>query len=181
MTSEHHLSNLNFSNEFVEVTQFDLSVSDDQHQLLFEQFEHPQSTAAPQATDGGGKAETPSSVKAKENIETFSNDYVQRRNRNNIAVKKSREKSKQKGNTTVENIERLKVENVELEEKVDVLNKELSVLKKVFMDHARGFSGVGELPDLKQVEKILGHKLTDKLNTDTANNADEPSTSYNGR
>ena len=172
MTSEHHISDLNFSNELAEASHFDLPVAEDL--LLLQPLESVQDAVVPQSS-GGGKAEPPSSIKVKATIEA-SDDYLKRRTRNNIAVKKSREKSKQKGTATAENIDRLKVENVELEEKVDFLSKELSVLKKIFMDHARGFSGVGELPDLKQLEKILGHKLTDKIST-VSSSGDKPSTS----
>ena len=125
-------------------------------QLVQVEFQEP-------ATVGGGKAKTPSKVKSKANSAQSTKDYIKRRNRNNIAVKKSREKSKQKGATTLENIEKLKEENVLLEEKVEVLSKELTVLKKVFMDHAKGFGGGNaELPDMKQLEELLGHKLTEK-------------------
>ena len=146
--------------------------------VFVSQFKQPRDVEVAQSR-GGGKAEPPSRVKARKDIDGSSNDeYIKRRNRNNIAVKKSREKSKQKGEMTLENIERLKEENVKLEERVEVLSKELSVLKKVFMDHARGFSGAGsgaDLPDLKLLETLPGHKLTDK----SAGEADDqPSTSY---
>ena len=146
-------------------------------QLLDVQFKQPVN-AGKVSSPGGGKAPAPSKVKAKDDVDSASNDYLKRRSRNNIAVKKSREKSKQKDATTAENIERLKEENVELEEKVEVLSKELAVLKKLFMDHAKGFSATGstsDLPDLKQLEKLLGHKLTDK--SSATNSDDFPSTS----
>ena len=173
MSAENHLTDIDFPNDLVDSTQLDFSDG----QFYFQQF-NSEEAEVPQTT-GGGKAAVPSDVKAKQDIAACTDDYLNRRNRNNLAVKKSRQKSKQKGATTAENIERLKVENVELEEKVEVLNKELSVLKKIFMDHAKGFSGVGgeaDLPDLEQLEKLLGHKLTNKKAA-AEKNGDGPSTS----
>nr|CAB3229612.1 C/EBPbeta/delta/epsilon CCAAT enhancer binding protein beta/delta/epsilon homolog [Phallusia mammillata] len=119
---------------------------------------------------GGGKATPPSKEKIKAKACEQSEEYVTRRKRNNVAVKKSREKTKEKSMTTIENIERLKVENVDLEEKVEVLSQELTTLRKIFMDHAKGFSGGEEVPDLKQLEQLLGHKLTEGPTTSKTNN-----------
>ncbi|KAL3860404.1 hypothetical protein ACJMK2_010529 [Sinanodonta woodiana] len=63
-------------------------------------------------------------------------DYKKRRERNNLAVKKSREKSRQKARETVEQVHRLRAENEMLEQKVQILSKELSVLKDLFLAHA---------------------------------------------
>ena len=163
LSAEHNISDLGFSSEIVGSTHLDATVPGDQH-IQCHQFDFSQNVDVAQSS-GGGKAEAPSKLIAQRerSMESCANDYVKRRNKNNIAVKKSREKSKQKGATTAENIEKLKVENVQLEEKVEVLNKELSVLKKAFLDNARGFSGIGgDLPDLGELEKLLGHKLIDK-------------------
>lgn len=116
------------------------------------------------SSTSGGKAEAPSKNKAKTDVASCTKDYVKRRNQNNIAVRKSRQKSKQKDASTLENIEKLKEDNVHLERKVEVLSKELSILKKVFMEHAKGFSsGDAQLPDLNQLEELLGHKLTENV------------------
>lgn len=59
-----------------------------------------------------------------------------RRERNNQAVKKSRQKSKMKTQQMMERVTQLKGENEELEENIKILTKELSVLKDLFVAHA---------------------------------------------
>lgn len=65
-----------------------------------------------------------------------SDDYRKRRDRNNLAVKRSRVKSKQKTQETVNRVNELRNENSVLEEKVKTLTKELSFLKELFLAHA---------------------------------------------
>ncbi len=65
-----------------------------------------------------------------------SDEYRKKRDRNNVAVKKSREKTRQKAKETMEKVNRLKKENEDLEMKVKVLSKELSLLKDLFLSHA---------------------------------------------
>ncbi|KAF7278509.1 CCAAT/enhancer-binding protein gamma-like [Rhynchophorus ferrugineus] len=63
-------------------------------------------------------------------------EYRKRRDRNNLAVKRSRVKSKQKTIETVNRVNELRNENSVLEEKVKSLTKELSFLKELFLAHA---------------------------------------------
>ncbi|XP_066244948.1 CCAAT/enhancer-binding protein gamma-like [Euwallacea similis] len=65
-----------------------------------------------------------------------SDEYRKRRDRNNLAVKRSRVKSKQKTQETVSRVSKLRNENSILEEKVKTLTKELSFLKELFLAHA---------------------------------------------
>lgn len=65
-----------------------------------------------------------------------SEDYRKRRERNNIAVRKSRQLSRQKAKVTQEKVSQLRQENRELEQKVQLLTKELSVLRDLFMSTA---------------------------------------------
>ncbi|KAL1512650.1 hypothetical protein ABEB36_002209 [Hypothenemus hampei] len=65
-----------------------------------------------------------------------SDEYRKRRDRNNLAVKRSRVKSKQKTQETVNRVTELRNENSVLEEKVKTLTKELSFLKELFLAHA---------------------------------------------
>lgn len=69
-------------------------------------------------------------------LEKGTDEYVKRRERNNIAVKKSREKSRQKAKETMQQVNALRAENEQLEQKVQILSKELSVLKDLFLAHA---------------------------------------------
>ena len=77
-------------------------------------------------------------------LEKDSLEYKAKRDRNNVAVKKSREKSRAKAKETQERVARLKKENEDLEMKVQLLSKELSVLKDLFLAHA---SGINSQPD----------------------------------
>lgn len=79
-------------------------------------------------------AYSPKEKRAK--LDKDSEDYAARRERNNIAVRKSREKSRAKAKETMQQVERLRKENQELETKVTILSKELSVLKDLFLAHA---------------------------------------------
>ncbi|ENN74656.1 CCAAT/enhancer-binding protein gamma [Dendroctonus ponderosae] len=65
-----------------------------------------------------------------------SDEYRKRRDKNNMAVKRSRVKSKQKTQETVNRVTELRNENYVLEEKVKTLTKELSFLKELFLAHA---------------------------------------------
>ncbi|OWF38007.1 CCAAT/enhancer-binding protein gamma-like [Mizuhopecten yessoensis] len=76
----------------------------------------------------------------KSRYQKGSTEYTKRRERNNIAVRKSREKSRAKAKETSEQVNRLRSENEMLEQKVQILSKELSVLKDLFLAHAGSVS-----------------------------------------
>jgi len=71
-------------------------------------------------------------------MEKQSDEYKMRRERNNIAVKKSRERTREKAKETLTRVAELKQENVELEGKVAILTKELTLLKDLLLAHASG-------------------------------------------
>lgn len=74
-------------------------------------------------------------------------EYFEKRERNNIAVRKSRDKAKQKQVETEQRVNQLAEENENLNKKLDLLTKELNVLKSLFIN-------VGStLP--KELEKML--------------------------
>ncbi|XP_046906883.1 CCAAT/enhancer-binding protein gamma [Hypomesus transpacificus] len=87
----------------------------------------------------GGKATPPSKMK-KTSADKDSDEYRQRRERNNLAVKKSRMRSKQKAQDTQQRVNELKDENERLEAKIKLLSKELSVLKDLFLEHAHNLA-----------------------------------------
>uniref|UniRef100_A0A3P9KZS5 CCAAT/enhancer-binding protein gamma n=1 Tax=Oryzias latipes TaxID=8090 RepID=A0A3P9KZS5_ORYLA len=87
----------------------------------------------------GGKALPPSKMK-KPPADKDSEEYRQRRERNNLAVKKSRMRSKQKALDTQQRVNELKEENERLEAKIKLLSKELSVLKDLFLEHAHNLA-----------------------------------------
>jgi predicted nuclease with TOPRIM domain len=59
-------------------------------------------------------------------------EYRLKRERNNVAVRKSRYKTKQKFHETLTKVEELTEENDHLHERVDILTKELSALRNLF-------------------------------------------------
>lgn len=79
-------------------------------------------------------------------------EYQEKRARNNIAVKKSREKSRLKQRETLEKVNRLRSENQDLEMKVTLLSKELQVLRNLFLEHAGGTAGLP--PQCEQIIKV---------------------------
>lgn len=91
------------------------------------------------ASSAGGKAPPPSKMK-KPSMDKDSDEYRQRRERNNLAVKKSRMRSKQKAMDTQQRVNELKEENERLEAKIKLLSKELSVLKDLFLEHAHNLA-----------------------------------------
>ena len=95
----------------------------------------------PVSPGGGGKAVPPSKQGKKNSfVDRNSDEYRQRRERNNMAVKKSRLKSKQKAQDTLQRVTQLKEENERLEAKIKLLTKELSVLKDLFLEHAHSLA-----------------------------------------
>lgn len=104
---------------------------------LFEFWQVPQ--LVPVNPGGGGKAIPPSKMK-KSSSDKNSDEYRQRRERNNLAVKKSRMRSKQKAQDTQQRVNELKEENERLEAKIKLLSKELSVLKDLFLEHAHNLA-----------------------------------------
>ena len=64
-----------------------------------------------------------------------SDDYVAKRNKNNDAVRRSREKARQKHLATQKRVTALKAENEYLEERLQLLAKELKFLKDLFLAH----------------------------------------------
>jgi len=92
------------------------------------------------ATDSCGSAVT-----------TDDDEYRHKRDRNNIAVKKSREKSRQRARETAEKMERLRQENEQLEQRTVELSAELRTLKDLLLARAsssaaRRGSGKNEKP-----------------------------------
>ena len=78
-----------------------------------------------------GEAKTAKGVKRPAEKET-DDDYVKKRERNNIAVRKSRMKAKERIEETRKRVVELSKENEELRNKVSLLQKELNVLRSLF-------------------------------------------------
>lgn len=77
---------------------------------------------------------TPPSKSKRRCADKDSNDYLERRARNNVAVRKSRDKAKLRQVETEGRVKELTQENDKLQKKVDLLTKELTVLKGLFIN-----------------------------------------------
>lgn len=69
--------------------------------------------------------------KSKKHFDKASEEYRRRRERNNQAVRKSREKAKQRSKDTERRVNDLVSENDKLRKRMELLSKELSVLKNL--------------------------------------------------
>jgi len=67
-------------------------------------------------------------------------EYLDKRKRNNIAVRKSRLKAKSKSKEHESIVKKLTQENVSLQNKVELLTKELNVIKGLFSHFGKSFS-----------------------------------------
>ncbi|TSL82586.1 CCAAT/enhancer-binding protein delta [Bagarius yarrelli] len=70
--------------------------------------------------------------KSKKSVDRFSPEYRQRRERNNIAVRKSRDKAKQRNLETQQKLIELNAENERLHKTIEQLTRELTSLRHVF-------------------------------------------------
>ena len=100
-----------------------------------------------------GKAPRPSKSMKKKILDKNSNEYRQKRDRNNVAVRKSREKSKVRVVETERRVKELEEENVQLQSKITLLMKELNVLKSLFAS-----AGVAQPPPLPMKEEHMASK-----------------------
>ncbi|XP_003220672.1 CCAAT/enhancer-binding protein beta [Anolis carolinensis] len=75
---------------------------------------------------GGGKS------KSKKSLDKHSEEYKIRRERNNIAVRKSRDKAKMRNLETQHKVLELTAENERLQKKVEQLSRELGTLRNLF-------------------------------------------------
>jgi len=88
-------------------------------------------------------------------LDKKSEEYKKRRERNNMAVKKSRSKSKVRTAETLQRVSALKKENEALETKINILTKELNFLRDLFLAHAGNAHG-GQL-DMDLSSLMNGH------------------------
>ena len=77
-------------------------------------------------------------------LDKNSAEYRKRREKNNAAVRKSRDKSKLKAQETAARVLALKQENEQFRAKIDSLNKELELLKNLFLAHSAQSQSPGE-------------------------------------
>ncbi|ERE53819.1 CCAAT/enhancer-binding protein epsilon-like protein, partial [Cricetulus griseus] len=81
---------------------------------------------------GAGGAGGAGAGKAKKSVDKNSNEYRVRRERNNIAVRKSRDKAKQRNVETQQKVLELTSDNDRLRKRVEQLSRELDTLRGIF-------------------------------------------------
>ncbi|KAK7578254.1 hypothetical protein V9T40_010459 [Parthenolecanium corni] len=114
---------------------------------------------------GSGSKKGTKSFKQVAFVDTESSeeDYRQKRDKNNQAVKKSRVKSRQRTEETMERVQKLKTENDMLVEKIKILSKELGFLKDLFLAHAGSSQNVNiEGIDLESLLSDTNSLMDDK-------------------
>ncbi|KAG7332559.1 hypothetical protein KOW79_004393 [Hemibagrus wyckioides] len=93
----------------------------------------PPGTPAPpskaRSPQPGGKI--PSTGKGKKKLDKDSDEYRQRRERNNLAVRKSRDKAKMRNLETQHKVLELAAENERLQKRVEQLSRELATLRNL--------------------------------------------------
>ena len=94
---------------------------------------YEQGSPAGRSTTSSSSRAGPKSLK---NVDKDSDEYRRRRQLNNIAVKKSREKAKNETRQTVQRLNALTVDKERLERRVEQLTKELQFLHGVFTKFA---------------------------------------------
>lgn len=100
-----------------------------------------------------GKAQRSGKASKKHAVDKHSNEYRQKRDRNNIAVRKSREKSKIRVMDTEKRVKELEDENSHLQSKIALLTKELNVLKSLFTS-----AGVSQPPSFHGKDEGMSRK-----------------------
>lgn len=108
--------------------------SPDNSSVCFAEASSTSVSPVPSPAPSRSSYKAPSSRSRRKNdlCEKETEDYRDRRTRNNIAVRKSRDKAKRRQVETEEKVRTLTSENDRLQKKVDLLSKELTVLKGLF-------------------------------------------------
>uniref|UniRef100_A0A670YEK2 CCAAT enhancer binding protein alpha n=1 Tax=Pseudonaja textilis TaxID=8673 RepID=A0A670YEK2_PSETE len=81
---------------------------------------------------GPNASAAPSAGKSKKALDKGSSEYRVRRERNNIAVRKSRDKAKQRNAETQQKVLELSNDNERLRKRVEQLGRELETLRGIF-------------------------------------------------
>ncbi|KAJ6662078.1 hypothetical protein lerEdw1_012543 [Lerista edwardsae] len=95
----------------------------------------PPGSASPSSYSSRSSASSSSGSKeraAKKCVDRFSPEYRQRRERNNIAVRKSRDKAKRRNQEMQQKLVELSAENDRLHKKIEQLSRDLSSLRHFF-------------------------------------------------
>uniref|UniRef100_UPI00398F226F CCAAT/enhancer-binding protein beta n=1 Tax=Pristiophorus japonicus TaxID=55135 RepID=UPI00398F226F len=88
--------------------------------------------ATPDSSRAAGSGSIAARGKSKKAVDKHSDEYRLRRERNNIAVRKSRDKAKLRNVETQHKVLELSAENERLQKRVEQLSRELSTLRNLF-------------------------------------------------
>jgi len=99
------------------------------------------------------------------------NEYLEKRERNNVAVKKSREKARTKQKETNALVNKLRNENKTLETKVNILAKELDLLRGIFANRIAPRDCDNSVPEQCLSEEDVRVKQ-EESDDDNGNNSD---------
>uniref|UniRef100_A0A8C5S280 CCAAT enhancer binding protein delta n=1 Tax=Laticauda laticaudata TaxID=8630 RepID=A0A8C5S280_LATLA len=95
----------------------------------------PPGSASPSSYSSRSSASSSSGCKersGKKGVDRFSPEYRQRRERNNIAVRKSRDKAKRRNQEMQQKLVELSAENDRLHKKIEQLSRDLTSLRHFF-------------------------------------------------
>jgi len=106
------------------------TASPQQHIVQIDDPATPFSPSSNQNRPAPGKAHRAKS--SKKALDKCSDEYRVKRDRNNVAVRKSREKSRNRVLDTEKRVKELEEENTKLRSNITLLTKELNVLKSLF-------------------------------------------------
>ncbi|XP_028309130.1 CCAAT/enhancer-binding protein beta [Gouania willdenowi] len=91
----------------------------------------PPGTPAPSGGSRSPPSAGPRAAKSKKRLDKDSDEYRQRRERNNLAVRKSRDKAKMRNMETQHKVLELAAENERLQKRVEQLSRELATLRNL--------------------------------------------------
>ncbi|BFZ12988.1 hypothetical protein BsWGS_16027 [Bradybaena similaris] len=94
----------------------------------------PETSSSARGRRPHGSTAPYSAKSRRRQAEKGTQEYVEKRARNNVAVRKSRAKAKEKQKETEGKVQNLLEQNKQLQKKVDLLTKELTVLKGLFIN-----------------------------------------------
>ncbi|KAI1726107.1 basic region leucine zipper domain-containing protein [Ditylenchus destructor] len=93
---------------------------------------------AKQLTESNAEVDQPGAQAQSDDNDSYDDDYAMKRQRNNAAVNKTRQKKRQEEQITQARVQELKDENTKLERKLESMRRELELLKEMVVACASG-------------------------------------------
>lgn len=98
-----------------------------------------------------------------------SEEYRQRRERNNAAVKKSRFKSKQKTLETQRRVDQLREENAQLERRIESLTREVNFMRDIFVPRKGSIRSI----DRTETKPVMGNSIADNVSSSSSDSTEK--------